>query len=259
MGYLPLNRKFFDHELWKDKREFSKAEAWLDLLQMVSYEEKDKTLWIQGKPIVYGRGEYPASIRFLQTSWNWGSITKVENFLKYLQKQDMIKLEKRTGQNVITICNYDTYNPIENKKGQQKDTEKDSARTVQGQCKDETNKVITKEVNKGINKEDTPQKSDSIKIVPIGKAPYKNQVRENVLLTPTEEETLIEKYGKEKTEWMLDRLNTYKMANGKTYKSDYGAILSWVVVAMQKDYLPAKPAEQKLTMADRIAKQNARV
>jgi hypothetical protein len=57
----------------------------------------------------------------------------------------------------------------------------------------------------------------------------KTHYREFVSLTPKEYDVLNEKYGKQQTEDMLDMLDNYKGANGKTYKSDYRAVLSWVV------------------------------
>lgn len=57
----------------------------------------------------------------------------------------------------------------------------------------------------------------------------KNKIREQVTLTQIEFNKLISEHGEEATNWMLDKLNAYKLSNGKKYKSDYGAILNWVV------------------------------
>lgn len=139
-NYIPISRKLFDNELWQEKRVFSKFEAWVDLLQTARYEKEIKTDWINNKQVSYGRGQLPSSIRFLQKRWNWGSITKVERFLKLLENKDMVVLEKGQGQFVITICKYDTYNPL-----------KKDERTVKGQeqgrGKDKSNKEIIKEYN----------------------------------------------------------------------------------------------------------------
>lgn len=50
----------------------------------------------------------------------------------------------------------------------------------------------------------------------------------SVHLFKTEYEELIEKYGPEKANEMIELLNNYKDAHGKKYKSDYHAILQWV-------------------------------
>jgi hypothetical protein len=58
--------------------------------------------------------------------------------------------------------------------------------------------------------------------------------RENVLLTQKEFDTLVEKYGMHRANMMLDKLNSYKGANEKTYKNDYMAINNWVVEEILK-------------------------
>ncbi len=57
----------------------------------------------------------------------------------------------------------------------------------------------------------------------------------NVLLTPKEYETLIARYGELDVMRMIAKLGSYKQSSGKTYKSDYGAINTWVVNAVAED------------------------
>lgn len=141
-GFLPLSRSIFEHDFWQEKRPFSKFEAWLDLLQSARFEKEEAVQWVSGKPIKYGRGQLTASIRYLKERWNWGSITKVEQFLKKTATRTMISLEKGQGQLVITICNYETYNIIKETektgKGQQQGRK-------QGDKKDKSNKVNKEE------------------------------------------------------------------------------------------------------------------
>jgi hypothetical protein len=60
------------------------------------------------------------------------------------------------------------------------------------------------------------------------KKPY----ADNVIMTEVEYEKLITKYGEQDTLWMINKLNSYKNSKGKKYKSDYSAILTWVVDSM---------------------------
>lgn len=60
----------------------------------------------------------------------------------------------------------------------------------------------------------------------------------NVSLSDQEYKTLVEKHGQQKTDWMIDKLSSYKLSQQKEYKSDYGAINTWVVTAAEKDYKP---------------------
>jgi hypothetical protein len=50
-----------------------------------------------------------------------------------------------------------------------------------------------------------------------------------VTLTEKEYSQLIEKYGEEATKWMVEKLSAHKESKGTKYKSDAGAIRSWVV------------------------------
>lgn len=111
-GFLRLSRRFFSNRMWKVAREFSECEAWLDLIQSARFDATDKAYseLIGGREISYSRGQYPASISFLMKRWKW-SEKKVRYFLSKLKKEGMITTNNLQGMNVITLCNYDEYNP----------------------------------------------------------------------------------------------------------------------------------------------------
>lgn len=106
-GYIKLSRKFFENALWKEPRQYSRSEAWIDLIQMARFE--DSNLILNNRVIEVRRGEIAASRRFFEIRWLWGS-TKVSNFLDYLKKNGMINQRQTNGQTIITLCNYDIYN-----------------------------------------------------------------------------------------------------------------------------------------------------
>lgn len=106
-GFLKLSRKFFETSLWKEPRQYSRSEAWLDLIQMAGFE--DSTYMLNNREIEVRRGEIVASRRFLEKRWQWGS-TKVSNFLNYLRANRMINQRQTSGQTIITLCNYEVYN-----------------------------------------------------------------------------------------------------------------------------------------------------
>ncbi|MEK5065924.1 DUF4373 domain-containing protein [Cytobacillus sp. FSL R5-0596] len=60
------------------------------------------------------------------------------------------------------------------------------------------------------------------------------QYRDYVFLTPKEYDRLVDEYGKNRVEKMLDKLDSYKGAKGKKYKDDNKAIRSWVVEEILK-------------------------
>lgn len=141
-NFLPINRKLFEHKFWTDKREFSKFEAWLDLLQSARFEISEGSVLIGYKTVKYGRGQFVASYRFLATRWQW-STKKVGNYLGMLEENGMLKKEtvKETPVTLITICKYETYNTV-SVKGKQPEKREGNARETGGKREgNESNKV----------------------------------------------------------------------------------------------------------------------
>ena len=56
-----------------------------------------------------------------------------------------------------------------------------------------------------------------------------------VKMTSEEHQKLIDQFGQAATDRMIEILDNYKGANGKTYKSDYRAILNWVADRYQEE------------------------
>lgn len=109
-NFLPLSRKLFTHELWHEKRVYSKFEAWLDLLKEARFDRTETRMLIGNTIVRWGRGEIPASLRFLAERWGW-SKNKADSFLKLLTNEGMIskRTAQGTAQTIITICNYEDY------------------------------------------------------------------------------------------------------------------------------------------------------
>jgi hypothetical protein len=64
---------------------------------------------------------------------------------------------------------------------------------------------------------------------------------ENVLLSSSDYSKLLKKYGDRQTQTIIDKLSSYKEANGKKYKSDMAAITQWVLDAVKPVPLPPPP------------------
>lgn len=234
-GYIPINRKIFDHDFWKEAREYSKFEAWLDLIQTARFDKEEISQWLSGKFIKYGRGQLPASVRFLKERWGWGSNTKVEQFLKQLETRSMIKTDKGQGQTVITICNYDTYNIS---KESEKTGKGQRQGRKQGQKQDESNKD-NKEINNlfiepGLSLEEKELIDISEENrVRWGKFKdwfegygFKKITSIEDQLTPKQLVKLFEHYGASDIKDTLERLENYK---GSTkYTSVYLTLNNWL-------------------------------
>lgn len=147
MAYLKLDRNFFDGKFWNEKRVYSKAEAWIDLIREARFEVEPKTTFIKDKLITWGRGQLPASLRYLGDRWGW-SKDKVARFIDFLVSDGCVKIEtpKGTQQTILTLCNYDTYNPI-------KSESETPSETPTRHQRDKTNKGnnnISKDILSGI-------------------------------------------------------------------------------------------------------------
>ena len=141
-NFIPINRKLFEHHLWCEEREYSRFEAWLYLLKEARFE--DTKLLNKGKLVLIKRGQVYASIRFLATAFGW-STKKAGNFLQILEADKMISREtvKETGQTMISICNYDKYNIVI----QKRETPKETGRKQRGNSEETKSNTVNKDNN----------------------------------------------------------------------------------------------------------------
>lgn len=140
-GFLPLNRRVFEHQFWCEDREYSRFEAWIDLIQMARFEDTEGKKMIRGRLMKWKRGQLPASIGFLSSRWKWTD-KRVRTYLALLESEKMITKDIAKGNptTTITICNYDHYNSLIEPKGQSKGQSEGKARAGQGQQTNKENK-----------------------------------------------------------------------------------------------------------------------
>lgn len=161
--YIPISRSLFEHPLWCEERIYSKFEAWLDLLQSSRFEDTKQI--IGNRMMDVKRGQIPISLRFLASRWKW-SPKKVNSFLECLIKESMIIKEtlKETGQTVLTICNYDKYNPLAENRKQIEKQQRNSKETTgkrDGNSEETVRKQRRNKINK-LNKENKDNLSISL-------------------------------------------------------------------------------------------------
>lgn len=105
-GYIKLYRQLTEHEFWKEKRIFSKAEAWIDILLMMNHE--DKKVLLGNQLVLVKRGSRITSIKQLCDRWGWSN-TKVALYLTLLESDQMIYKKSDTKKTVLTVVNWDLY------------------------------------------------------------------------------------------------------------------------------------------------------
>ena len=71
--------------------------------------------------------------------------------------------------------------------------------------------------------------NNAAKPSPKPKTETKHKYAETVKMTETEYGKLVSEYGEDGAKRLVELLDNYKAASGHTYKSDYRAILNWVV------------------------------
>ena len=159
MAYIQIDRKLFCHFLWTEQRSYSKFEAWLDLIQLVSYSDKNENI-INGVLVEWSRGEFPVSYSFLSQRWNWtAQRTRGYMHLLKINKQINIRIVNRTT--ILTLCNYEQYNPKQ--QGDNKVTTGPTTTSQQGDNKattiikeDNTVNTVIEEKKKRVKKDFTP-------------------------------------------------------------------------------------------------------
>ncbi|WP_060210341.1 DnaD domain-containing protein [Sporosarcina koreensis] len=138
-GWVKLHRKIQDHWIYQEKRQFSRYEAWLDLIMMANHKD-NKTL-VDGELITIEKGSFITSKRELGRRWEWSN-SKVDKFLELLKSDEMIVYKSDTKKTVITIGKYEVYHDSEKEKRHENETETNQKHI---ENESETNKQECKE------------------------------------------------------------------------------------------------------------------
>ncbi|MBG9219598.1 hypothetical protein [Bacteroides ovatus] len=249
-GFLRLSRRFFSNEMWKVAREFSECEAWLDLIQSARFEATDKAYseLIGGREISYSRGQYPASISFLMKRWQW-SEKKVRYFLAKLKKRGMITTCNKQGMTVITLCNYDEYNPVKSKgedigRGIDNNKEISELNNALGELRAELRAVVEKMGQaKGDNKK--KDEEDNTKESPYGD---KKNAAKAATLSRKESfyQSLVPFVGKYQKEMIRSFFDYWSELNKSETKMRYELEKTWelpkrLATWANREKIPAKP------------------
>jgi len=115
-GWIALHRKLQDNFLWKEHREFSKAEAWLDILMEAQHSQRPVEVAFGMTALTCNYGESLKSITTWAQRWNW-SRNKVYRFFKLLERCGMIVTQSEQVTTRLTVCNYGRYDAKQNTSG----------------------------------------------------------------------------------------------------------------------------------------------
>lgn len=102
-GWIALNRSIRSHWVWRSNFH---AKRWIDLLFLAAWKDHDVDL---GKRTIHlKRGQILTSTRHLMGIWKTNTST-VLDFLRSLEKSNMITRTRSGNVTIIDICNYDYY------------------------------------------------------------------------------------------------------------------------------------------------------
>lgn len=107
-GYVKLYRSLKGSWMWKKSKKKTMFESWVDLLYLANHSDQKEPVGYDLIPV--GRGQILTSQMKLAKEWGW-SRESVNSFLKMLVKDSKIILNPEVKFTMITICNYELYNP----------------------------------------------------------------------------------------------------------------------------------------------------
>lgn len=109
-GYVAIWRKIQEHPFYKERRVFSKFEAWVDILMEAQHSKESKEVMLGMTILKCNYGECLKSKRTWAKRWGW-SESKVRRYFKTLSKLNQITEKSEGSTTRLTILNYKQYDP----------------------------------------------------------------------------------------------------------------------------------------------------
>ncbi|HHW5789643.1 TPA: DnaD domain protein [Staphylococcus aureus] len=117
-GWISIDRSIQNHWLFKEKRTFSKFEAWIYILMEANHSKAKVP--IGNQIVTVERGQRLTSILTLSDLFNWSRF-KVKTFLDLLESDGMLEVKTTSKYTLITIVNYDFYQSEQGRNQHQND------------------------------------------------------------------------------------------------------------------------------------------
>ncbi|HCY7142741.1 TPA: DnaD domain-containing protein [Staphylococcus aureus] len=117
-GWISIDRSIQNHWLFKEKRTFSKFEAWIYLLMEANHSKAKVP--IGNQIVTVERGQRLTSILTLSDLFDWSRF-KVKTFLDLLESDGMLEVKTTSKYTLITIVNYDFYQSEQGRNQHQND------------------------------------------------------------------------------------------------------------------------------------------
>ena len=105
MAFIKIDRDFLQSDFWL-REPFTYGQAWVDLIGMANWADKDKFFRHQHQKVK--RGQIVTSQQALADRWKW-SRAKVRTYLRNIERAGMVTTERTTSYTTITIEKYAFY------------------------------------------------------------------------------------------------------------------------------------------------------
>lgn len=228
-GWISLYRKLLDSEIMRKPPLYLKVWIWLLLkAQHSDYGNLKRGQLFTSIPEIQDAMTYNVGYRKEKPSKKqiWDILEWLRNPYEGTTKETMavpmIETTKVTHGLIITIVKYGVYQGNQESEGNSESNDEGTAKERRKERQ-----------GNNINNNDNNDNNDNKNI--YKNTPKKIHYAEFVTMTEEEYNKLVDKYGEENTQKMIEKLDNYKGAKGKTYKSDYRAILNWVVDEIMKE------------------------
>jgi predicted phage replisome organizer len=215
--YLKLKENYFERDNVKILESMENGYIYSNIIMKLYL----KSLKYNGKLMMTDRIPYdPSKIQILSNVLNH-DIAHVKEAINNAVKLDIIEILDTGEMFMIDIQNFIGLSS----------NEADRKREYRVMIEDKKTNVQT-DVGENSDKT-TPELELDIKL-------ELNLDIDNIKITRKQYDVLLEKYSKDNVIKILNKLSSYKLAHGKKYKSDYGAINQWVVESLKLDKIEHK-------------------
>ena len=195
MAEIPGGGTFWARQTIESKIFYDKPDKWFKiwfyLVSKVNHQDK--------KNFKRGQG-------FIKYEWikstTGATQDQVKHCIEYLKRFQMVAIQKATRGMYVTIIKYSHYQSLNNYKSHTESQLKATQKPHRSHT---------------INKNDKNDKNDN----------KKDKYMDFVFLTKEEYNKLITRFGKDKSQGLIERLNNYVGSKGKKYQSHYHTILTW--------------------------------
>lgn len=234
-GFFKIYRELFEKPIWLNSTPEQKV-ILIALLGMANHKDNEWE-WM-GVKYKTAPGQFVTSLNKIASTCGKGiTIQNVRTALNRFEKFGFLAQESSKSNTLINIVNWAIYQA--ESKTPNKETNKELTKNQQRPNKDlTTNKNERMKECKNILPPIVPQKNESESEV---------QFADFVSMTNEEYSSLVTKLGEHGAKRCIEILDNYKGANGKRYKSDYRAILNWVISRYEEEQNKKGVISKKVT------------